>query len=120
MNGRILPREVPTQQSFLEARISAAERALEAEQPGTLADRARGEHLFRVIEQLWGFGKFRYRGIAKEPGPGADHVRAGQALPSSQPLAPRRNAIRTVSKVREATALGADHSAANHRSISLR
>ena len=27
--------------------------------------RARGEHAFRVIKQLWGFQKTRYRGIAK-------------------------------------------------------
>jgi IS5 family transposase len=27
--------------------------------------RARGEHPFRVIKQLWGFTKVRYRGIAK-------------------------------------------------------
>jgi IS5 family transposase len=27
--------------------------------------RARGEHLFRVVKQLWGFTKTRYRGIAK-------------------------------------------------------
>jgi IS5 family transposase len=27
--------------------------------------RARGEHAFRVIKQLWGFTKVRYRGIAK-------------------------------------------------------
>jgi IS5 family transposase len=27
--------------------------------------RARGEHAFRVIKQLWGFAKVRYRGLAK-------------------------------------------------------
>jgi IS5 family transposase len=27
--------------------------------------RARGEHPFRVIKQLWGFRKVRYRGLAK-------------------------------------------------------
>ncbi len=27
--------------------------------------RARGEHRFHVIKQLWGFTKTRYRGIAK-------------------------------------------------------
>jgi IS5 family transposase len=27
--------------------------------------RARGEHAFRVIKQLWGFTKVRYRGLAK-------------------------------------------------------
>jgi IS5 family transposase len=27
--------------------------------------RARGEHPFRVIKQLWGFAKVRYRGLAK-------------------------------------------------------
>ncbi|MHA7837609.1 MAG: transposase [bacterium] len=27
--------------------------------------RARGEHPFRVVKQLWGFTKTRYRGIAK-------------------------------------------------------
>ena len=27
--------------------------------------RARGEHAFRVVKQLWGFAKVRYRGIAK-------------------------------------------------------
>jgi len=27
--------------------------------------RARGEHVFRVVKQLWGFAKVRYRGIAK-------------------------------------------------------
>ena len=27
--------------------------------------RARGEHAFRVIKQLWGFQKTRYQGIAK-------------------------------------------------------
>ena len=27
--------------------------------------RARGEHAFRVITQLWGFTKVRYRGLAK-------------------------------------------------------
>jgi IS5 family transposase len=27
--------------------------------------RARGEHSFRVLKQLWGFTKVRYRGLAK-------------------------------------------------------
>ena len=27
--------------------------------------RARGEHAFRVVKQLWGFVKVRYRGLAK-------------------------------------------------------
>ena len=27
--------------------------------------RARGEHAFRVLKQLWGFAKVRYRGLAK-------------------------------------------------------
>lgn len=27
--------------------------------------RARGEHAFRIVKQLWGFAKVRYRGIAK-------------------------------------------------------
>ena len=27
--------------------------------------RARGEHAFRIIKQLWGFTKVRYRGLAK-------------------------------------------------------
>ena len=27
--------------------------------------RARGEHPFRIVKQLWGFSKVRYRGIAK-------------------------------------------------------
>lgn len=27
--------------------------------------RARGEHAFRVVKQLWGFAKVRYRGLAK-------------------------------------------------------
>ncbi len=27
--------------------------------------RARGEHAFRIVKQLWGFAKIRYRGIAK-------------------------------------------------------
>jgi transposase, IS5 family len=29
------------------------------------ATRARGEHAFRIIKQLWGFTKVRYRGLAK-------------------------------------------------------
>ena len=29
------------------------------------AVRARGEHAFRVVKQLWGFTKVRYRGLAK-------------------------------------------------------
>jgi len=29
------------------------------------ATRARGEHAFRVVKQLWGFSKVRYRGLAK-------------------------------------------------------
>jgi IS5 family transposase len=27
--------------------------------------RARGEHGFLVVKRLWGFGKVRYRGLAK-------------------------------------------------------
>jgi len=27
--------------------------------------RARGEHAFRVVKQLWGFAKVRYRGLGK-------------------------------------------------------
>src|SRR5712691_11423874 len=27
--------------------------------------RARGEHVFRIVKQLWGFAKVRYRGLAK-------------------------------------------------------
>lgn len=29
------------------------------------AVRARGEHAFRIVKQLWGFTKVRYRGLAK-------------------------------------------------------
>jgi IS5 family transposase len=29
------------------------------------ATRARGEHAFRVVKQLWGYSKVRYRGLAK-------------------------------------------------------
>ena len=29
------------------------------------ATRARGEHAFRIVKQLWGFTKVRYRGLAK-------------------------------------------------------
>ena len=27
--------------------------------------RARGEHAFRIVKQLWGFAKTRYRGLIK-------------------------------------------------------
>ena len=27
--------------------------------------RARGEHAFRIVKQVWGFAKVRYRGLAK-------------------------------------------------------
>ena len=27
--------------------------------------RARGEHAFRIVKQLWGFAKVRYRGLAQ-------------------------------------------------------
>jgi IS5 family transposase len=27
--------------------------------------RARGEHAFRIVKRLWGFGKVRYRGLMK-------------------------------------------------------
>ena len=30
-----------------------------------MINRARGEHAFRVVKQLWGFAKVRYRGLAK-------------------------------------------------------
>src|ERR1700752_3721132 len=36
--------------------------------------RARGEHAFRIVKQLWGFVKVRYRGLAKKPGASADYV----------------------------------------------
>jgi IS5 family transposase len=29
------------------------------------ATRARGEHAFRIVKQLWGFTKVRYRAMAK-------------------------------------------------------
>lgn len=38
--------------------------------------RARGEHAFRIVKQLWGFTKVRYRGIAKN----ADRALASFAL----------------------------------------
>ena len=33
--------------------------------PGEGLRSARGEHAFRVVKQLWGFAKVRYRGLAK-------------------------------------------------------
>ncbi len=35
------------------------------DQPGAPWTRARGEHAFRVVKQLRGFAKVRYRGLAK-------------------------------------------------------
>jgi transposase, IS5 family len=42
--------------------LSAHHRQLNRLRSGT---RARGEHAFRVVKQLWGFTKVRYRGLAK-------------------------------------------------------
>jgi hypothetical protein len=36
-----------------------------AHQPRAISDPGRGEHAFRVVKQLWGFAKVRYRGLAK-------------------------------------------------------
>jgi transposase, IS5 family len=52
--------------------------------------RARGEHPFRVIKQLWGFAKVRYRGLAKNLARAQDDVCPGQPLPS--PTSPRPSA----------------------------
>ena len=38
---------------------------MEFDLEGPFADRACGEHPFRVLKQLWGFTKVRYRGLAK-------------------------------------------------------
>jgi IS5 family transposase len=48
----------PTAQQPLSARWRLINRARSR-------TRARGEHAFRVIKQLWGFAKVRYRGLAK-------------------------------------------------------
>ena len=45
--------------------------------------RARGEHAFRIVKQLWGFAKVRYRGLAKNLARSADYVCPGQSLPVS-------------------------------------
>ena len=42
--------------------------------------RACGEHAFRVVKQLWGFTKVRYRGLAK------NLARAVNDLPKLPPL----------------------------------
>ncbi len=46
----------PTAQRPLSARWRLINRA---------RSRTRGEHAFRVVKQLWGFAKVRYRGLAK-------------------------------------------------------
>jgi IS5 family transposase len=43
-------------------RLSAHQRRLNRLRSAT---RARGEHAFRVVKQLWGYSKVRYRGLAK-------------------------------------------------------
>ncbi len=46
-------------------RAAAVERALADDQPGALADAGARRTAFRVVKQLWGFAKVRYRGLAK-------------------------------------------------------
>jgi IS5 family transposase len=45
--------------------------------PARSRTRARGEHAFRVVKQLFSFDKVRYCGLAKKPGAHADHVCPG-------------------------------------------
>jgi IS5 family transposase len=69
--------------------------------------RARAEHAFRVVEQLWGFAKVRYRGLAENLAR-ADHVCAGQLLPGPQTTTPRRGEVHVVTPI-ERTANVCDH-----------
>jgi IS5 family transposase len=46
--------------------------------------RACGEHAFRIVKQLWGFTKVRYRGIAKNVARGFHVVRPVEPVPDAQ------------------------------------
>ena len=77
--------------------------------------RARGEHAFRVVKQLRGFAKVRYRGLAKNLAR-ADHVCARQSLPGPSTTAPGRDQVPTVRKLMVASSLCGDHRCRNHHS----
>ena len=97
-----------------------AERALEADQPGTLADPGARRASLSSHQATVGLRQGEIPGPGQEPGPRAHHVCAGQPLPSPPPAASRRNQLRAVRNLRAATSLGADHCGANHHSRSLR
>ncbi len=63
--------------------------------------RAGGEHAFRVIKQLWGLHQGALSRPGQESGAGADHVRAGQPLPSPASAAPGRSEVLPVTRLSE-------------------
>jgi hypothetical protein len=71
--------------------------------------RARSEHAFRVVKQLWGFAKVRLARAQTMFG-------AGQSLPSPPTTAPGWGQVYAVKKLRSASSLGDDHRRANHDS----
>ena len=65
--------------------------------------RACGEHAFRVIKQLWGFTKVRYRGLAKNLARAQTMFALANLYQSAPPTAPGHRKVRPVTSI--------DHSA---------
>jgi hypothetical protein len=82
--------------------------------------RARGEHAFRVVKQLWGLRQGEIPRLGQEPGPSADHVRIGQPLPSSQTTASNSGPVRAMKNLRAISRPYRDHCRANPHAISVR
>src|SRR5271167_3072904 len=68
--------------------------------------RARGEHAFRIVKQLWGFAKVRYRGLAKNLARAQTMFARRQSLPGPPTTAPARGQVCAVRKLRAASSLG--------------
>ena len=63
--------------------------------------RACGEHAFRVVKQLRGFTKVRYRGLAKNLARAQTRLRSRQPLPSPASAAPGRSEVLPVTRLSE-------------------
>ena len=82
--------------------------------------RARGEHAFRVVKQLWGFAKVRYRGLAKNLARAQTMFALANLYQVRRQTASNRGQVCAVKNLRAAGRLYRDHCRANPHAIAVR
>src|ERR1700692_3532092 len=82
--------------------------------------RARGEHAFRIVKQLWGFAKVRYRGLAKNLARAQTMFALANLYQVRRQLLPNRGRVGAVKNLRARSRLYRDHCRANRQASAVR